>query len=385
MNPLKRPHKKVRTGCTQCKQRRIKCDESKPLCHHCQRSKARCSFSVFAYSAKEASLPIISAVAISSEHQDPLYGSVNGCSLSLCDLELMHHFTVSTSQTVGSNGELQRTMQEVVPRLALSEPYLMHAVLALSALHLDCMRPLSSRHYWLPALQHYSNAIPAFRTSLQLVTEKNCHALFAFAHLITKSSFAILACTQAPIFSPESEITADFISHLQGGFSVYDTAFEWLASGPLKDCLEAPVDADQSFESYPHDAKLARLLPHLNSGNEECDIACREALNDLRRVFAMISAPNQTISTKTLVYCWLARLSSRFIVLMNKQNPEALIVLAHYSVMLNLIDEYWFMKGWGIRLLEQCQSKLCGPQLELISWPLEVLGLQPSGVVQVLT
>ncbi|RDW58295.1 hypothetical protein BP5796_12225 [Coleophoma crateriformis] len=328
---------------------------------------------------------MISVVATSSEHQDSLYGSFKGRSLSLCDLELLHHFTLSTSQTVGSNRQLQRTMQEVVPRLALSEPYLMHALLALSALHLDCMRPLSSRRYWLPALQHYSDALPAFRASLQSITEKNCHALFAFAHLITKCAFAILACTQTPIFSPESEITADFISHLQGGFSVHDTAFEWLVSGPLKDCLEAPLDSDPSFESYPHDDKLARLLPHLNSGNEECDIACREALNDLRRVFAMIATPNQTVSTRTLVYCWLARLSNRFILLMNKQNPEALIVLAHYSVMLNMIDEYWFMKGWGVRLLEQCQSKLCGAQLELISWPLEVLGLQPSGGVQVLT
>lgn len=43
----------------------------------------------------------------------------------MTDLELMNHWDVATSKTIGSYGELQRVMQEVVPRLGLTSPFLM--------------------------------------------------------------------------------------------------------------------------------------------------------------------------------------------------------------------------------------------------------------------
>ncbi|KAL7626656.1 hypothetical protein AAE478_003430 [Parahypoxylon ruwenzoriense] len=35
---------KVRTGCVTCKSRRIKCDEGRPICHRCQRSRLPCKY-----------------------------------------------------------------------------------------------------------------------------------------------------------------------------------------------------------------------------------------------------------------------------------------------------------------------------------------------------
>lgn len=42
----KRTHPKVRTGCTTCKARRIKCDGVKPVCSRCRLSNRKCVYAV---------------------------------------------------------------------------------------------------------------------------------------------------------------------------------------------------------------------------------------------------------------------------------------------------------------------------------------------------
>ncbi|KAH7418687.1 hypothetical protein BKA64DRAFT_654994 [Cadophora sp. MPI-SDFR-AT-0126] len=42
---VRKPHRKSRSGCAQCKARRIKCDETKPKCVKCTMRNAPCSFS----------------------------------------------------------------------------------------------------------------------------------------------------------------------------------------------------------------------------------------------------------------------------------------------------------------------------------------------------
>lgn len=156
---------------------------------------------------------------------------------------------------------------------------------------------------------------------------------------------------------------------------ILETAAAWIVSGPLGGCLESPLVAKPPFALNPDDDKLARLLPHL------ADPVCQKALNDLRRLFAMIATPNQTISTKTLAFTWLAGLSERFLVLLAQQNTEAVIVMAHYSVLLNMVNDYWFMKGWGVRLLRQCSASTEGTAQELISWPLSLLNLDSCSAI----
>ncbi len=90
--------------------------------------------------------------------------------------------------------------------------------------------------------------------------------------------------------------------------------------------------------------------------------------------FAMAATPNQTISTKTLAYSWPMQVSQRYIVLISERRPEALVVLAHYCVMLKMIDSLWFMEGCAVRILEQCRKNLEPKWHHYIEWPLSVIG-----------
>ncbi|KAL4867230.1 hypothetical protein BDV12DRAFT_123298 [Aspergillus spectabilis] len=53
----RKPHRKSRDGCRLCKKRKIKCDEGKPRCTNCVKSRVTCSFD-HQSSARESSSPV---------------------------------------------------------------------------------------------------------------------------------------------------------------------------------------------------------------------------------------------------------------------------------------------------------------------------------------
>jgi hypothetical protein len=55
--------------------------------------------------------------------------------------------------------------------------------------------------------------------------------------------------------------------------------------------------------------------------------------------------------------------------------PEALIVLAHYSLLLNKADHAWYMQGMSRRLLQTIHSKIGKEWESWIAWLLQHLVL----------
>ena len=264
-----------------------------------------------------------------------------------------------------------------IRRYCIAYPFLSarHALLALSSLHMAYLRPTETEDYELQATHHQNLALPLFRTALTNVTENNCHALYACGHLVTKCAFASQHLRRSLVFSPTKYTASEVFRLLRGAFSIHDCAYEWLSSGPLGFCLEKPLDADPRFDLYPDDPHLARLLSILLANDSDDINICCGALNSLRKLLAMASTPHQTISTKTLAFSWPMQVSGRYLELISKKAPEALLVLAHYCVMLKMVDSFWFMRGSAVSILRQCQQNLEPRWQQYIDWPLTVVGL----------
>lgn len=133
MHYQKVPHRKVRTGCAQCKGRRIKvCNplselpglthgpnsvtRLKPTCVNCVRYSSTCSYSV-----KKTSPDALCGDTYLDTSGNRLP------SFSFADFELLHHWTLATAESLAPNASLQRAMREIVPRLAMKYRYLMWA------------------------------------------------------------------------------------------------------------------------------------------------------------------------------------------------------------------------------------------------------------------
>ena len=101
----RQPHRKSRTGCQKCKQRKVRCGQEKPICNNCDRLGHHCSFvdsdlltagtSTIARSRSASVVDQKAAVASELSSRDP----------DLQDLELMHQYATSTCFTMTGESE----------------------------------------------------------------------------------------------------------------------------------------------------------------------------------------------------------------------------------------------------------------------------------------
>ncbi|KAH8831243.1 hypothetical protein DL96DRAFT_816179 [Flagelloscypha sp. PMI_526] len=164
MTLSRRNHTKSRFGCRSCKRRRVKCDETGyPQCKNCETRDIECDWpELYAPLQEEEMRPVHAHLQRQPFLAHPF---------DMNDLELLHHFTTSTCTSfldVASSGSQQiiRTYQQTAPKVALSHPFLMHALQALSALHLHWLNrdsPTSrSGHYYELSCYHRTQAILSY-------------------------------------------------------------------------------------------------------------------------------------------------------------------------------------------------------------------------------
>ncbi|GKT89252.1 DUF814 domain-containing protein [Colletotrichum tofieldiae] len=138
-----------------------------------------------------------SSIAASSPDPFPYFvkfttGPVEPVHLSkwITDLELMHHYSTTTCLTLPRSNDVSQIWQFEVPRLGLTYMFLMHEILAISALHLGYLHPEQRESYALHASQHQSDAIAGMRESLMQITPDNCHALFGTSSLLVLNAYS---------------------------------------------------------------------------------------------------------------------------------------------------------------------------------------------------
>ncbi|PVH72303.1 hypothetical protein DL98DRAFT_74695 [Cadophora sp. DSE1049] len=117
----RRPHRKTKTGCLTCKKRKIKCDESRPECDNCIKHTLGCEYA-------PSNVPVLAAGIT-------LY-SGGAHNLNLVDLEFLHNYCTSTALTLHRDPPTIRLWSITVPQFGFAHDYVMHGILALSALHM---------------------------------------------------------------------------------------------------------------------------------------------------------------------------------------------------------------------------------------------------------
>lgn len=171
--------------------------------------------------------------------------------------------------------------------------------------------------------------------------------IYVFAGFLASGNF---------FFTPIKAKIAELARLLRGIFTIHERYFIWLAKDPFKDCLEI-LNSDSSFDRNPGNSQLASLAPELIARDARVGMIYCQALVVLRRLFALVVTSNQAVSLK-LGYYWLAQVPEAYIILISKNEPETLVVLAHYCVMIHQISSYWFIDSYAKKLLLYCKRNL---------------------------
>jgi hypothetical protein len=105
-------------------------------------------------------------------------------------LELLHFYTTATSLALSNRPELQQIWQQVVPRIAFTHPFLLHVILAFSALHLARSEPERKALLYTETSAHHDIGLRMFRIAMANITPENCDACFAFSSIIAAYAWA---------------------------------------------------------------------------------------------------------------------------------------------------------------------------------------------------
>ena len=295
--------------------------------------------------------------------------------LEWIDLELLHHYTSSTFKTIDDRSCNLDVWQKTVPRLALEYPFLMHILVSVSASHLAFLQPHRSRELTVIISERQDRALPVFRAALMAPNEENCHALFVCSKLVAVHAFAYCRFRRVESNDPgkTGSRVHEWFQLIRGGCSLFFSVYKVLEAGPISS-LGVQMDGPLNEEFGRYHKQLVALYPLLRSARlsaEQREIYCT-ALDDLRNSFIAAFTMGPRSSVRETTYHWPSTISPTFLNhLCFDHKPEALVLLAHYCVLLKRDDACWFLQGHAAWLMDYIQQHLDEEWKDWISWPME--------------
>lgn len=297
------------------------------------------------------------------------------CSLSVNDLKLLTNWCTTTYQSVTQNCNSEHFWRIDVPREALGYPALLDSILALSALqlayhrvqddvpHLEYLN--AAQTHWIKAhtsLGHEVSSAPDMTSCTALFAQCNAEIIFSFAffHLIGSSSSS----------SALDDLYHAFLQ-VQGPTSVLIDLVENAPGRPMLSLVTQQGDAAR----MPNTFAVAIIgLKRLNAGlgSQQQRRVYSEAIDQLDSCLGYVA---RSSDPGVAGLWWILKIPSEYLDLLKDREPMALIILAHYCVVLYSLRKRWWMGDWGVRVLYEICNLLGRDRLATISWAIDATNI----------
>ncbi|KAE9364761.1 hypothetical protein N431DRAFT_421945 [Stipitochalara longipes BDJ] len=382
--PSRRTHTKSRHGCSQCKAAHIKCDLAQPTCGKCTRSGRICQFpnlvdrrlSNRRSTSSHRNSPEISSLLSTLTPPDgtPIaLGSPYPSEAAIVpwdDLELLHHYLTVTYKTLASRNDLRQMWQLEIPKLALKQKFLMHSLFSVAALHIASSHPPNLSSYIDRAIRHHNIALQEYSYKLENITQENSASLLACATLIVIFALNLAVSRPHKEFSGPIEEMLGIFTLLRGVPFLLGESWCWIqeseigllfAARELEDIIMLPDDVTNAL-------KLLEERNQLSSKEGfERDTYAR-AIRGVKGCFEQLWLKDRD---NGMVLSWPISVSQEYITLLASRQQMALVILAHYAVVLNEIRDTWWANGWGYKLVQEVSHVVEGDLESLIVWPMD--------------
>ncbi|SCO92610.1 uncharacterized protein FRV6_16738 [Fusarium oxysporum] len=398
---------KSRTGCRNCKQRHIKCDETTPSCVNCSTTHRHCSYlslvprttptssqyrrvpvqqpgpshpSLSLASASLACFPPAGLPFRSQALPDPTLDHTRVQQYSLQDMALLHHFQNGLAQSMVNLHPAAQQLFAQAAGHALVAPYLLNQILALSAAHLASVtgerRTILYRHQ---ATAWQARALAYFNASTpDLDDSRNCVSMFFFSVFLGyQAIFETLSILDDFTGFLDSFISC--IGLLRGVRTITDKSWQILEHQLMPSMdprCSSNTESNQAAEPR-RASNLAKgdecrpLIQRLDAADAELDSetvsVCRRAAHCLQASFdACRASPSR--HARIVLSC-TTFLEKDFIDLVRSQQPEAILILAYYGVMLHSISDIWMVDEAGRNLVRSVTAHLGSDWEKWLVWP----------------
>ena len=425
-----RGHQNSRNGCAQCKARKVKvrvqsdskdarclradpsqCDEEKPKCRSCTRRQTPCTFTndglnQLASAASAASSPSYDRSQPGSSFT-PIqrsYGTTpsrpyqnhvaqtrrpspktppppSPLSLNMAHLELLHHFVTVTSYAITTGRISHVVWHATVPQIALSHEFVMHTLLAVSALHIAYLRPEQRMSYWKRAAMHQDRALQLQQLAMANPTRENADALFIFSFLIVYLASASPSSVDGTIVDTPLHAAIQCIHMFRGIRSILPSIRHWVEEGPLAHLLllyPGHIKSNPTFRDPRTEDHFSKLLifcstaPDLNNDTEMDDVEqFAAAASSLRASYLKVESVVQGDLYMPPIWHWAVRLPSSFVQRLGERHVVPLVLIAHWCVLLSQARHYWWVGDWLDKTMGEIEACLPQEYSQWLEWPTE--------------
>ncbi|KAL2855643.1 hypothetical protein BJX68DRAFT_217017 [Aspergillus pseudodeflectus] len=340
--------------------------------------------------------------------------------LSSKDVALLDHYLQHTAQSFSTDAETDHIWRTVMPTLAHEHSFVLDGLLACAAHHRAYLNPDKAelkQEYILRAWAYQDAALPEFRIAIENVSEANCDAIIVFAYLLVVYSFAdsrhesrslgindvsesngnppalfFLSRDEKNRLQPDS-ILPNWLYLLRGGCSMICDVWEYIQIGPVRALTTAwEIDLEGPDERDPEIlARLLKVIPtppvsctstvdeatyNADIWSHEVEAVYTTAAIQLSRSFAYLrkTYPDASqITTWDILRVWPMEVSMEYMALLQQEHPGALILLAHYCVLLRYMERYWYFEGKAGALLKVIRGRLGERWRSSLEWPVGVV------------
>ncbi|KAJ5897427.1 hypothetical protein N7504_007715 [Penicillium tannophilum] len=295
----------------------------------------------------------------------------------MTQLELVIQWINHTHKFAARSERTRKVWEMPVLEEALSAPFLMHGILALSALHLSHLREDGRHVMWLDtAIAHKNTALVMFSDQLRNIDKSNAKAMMVFAGLAFAFSLASAVIIGTKEDGPGLNALTDVFILARGVQTVLDAETDFLRQSnfkPLFDTTAPEVDIPEDILAALD--RLEQLHIQCSQMDHNIDSASYTRAMYFLRDLAAITCAEPT--SMTMAAGWAIHASQNYLADLKAKKPLALVVLAHYCVFLHMARENWCIGPWGCKVLLEITQVLEPEWHPHIEWA--TLNIFPSG------
>lgn len=288
-------------------------------------------------------------------------------------MELLGHFLTVTSHSLGDPSGQPTSFLQCILKHAFTTPYLMYEILAIAASHLSQLRPTQQKHYQDASTDLQTRALSLFNIDPLDVHAGNCISKFLFSSFLGIHVFFNTISTS----NNDADLLDKFIAYLdihRGVRAITATSWQMLKETELEPILQAAeTNIQPRAEEYRECDRLTALLDSSDLSSPYLE-ECRNALEHLRGLFGSKQCQRDS-QELDFVFAWPVIISGEYTKLLLKRQPEALIILAYYAVLLHARRRVWVIGDAGRALIESITMHLGTYWKQWLAWPNEMLNM----------
>lgn len=286
-----------------------------------------------------------------------------------------HMVLLHNASTVPNLTGPNRNAIDIAVHHATTSPYLIDEILAFTAFHMATLYPGSAKNLQRLATELQTRALNSFARLTENVAhndETTAVPRFLFCAILGRHVLADSLTYCHSDFNYFIDRLVEGIKLNSGVRAVCEPTREFLNNSELQPFMSIFRNAAEKIVSPGSECDPLRHLMDRSDLSEASIVSCRKAIKTLQWSFDVCHGLDEEEYPQAAA-AYMVNLDAGFIDALHKHQPEALVILAYYGVLLHRCRGFEAFGNAGAPLVRTVAGRLSSYWQEALAWPLHVL------------